>query len=94
MKAIAKVLIGLHEYCEVPKFRSSLIWVCTVCPDLSVRKLRVITVSSLLNLYFSCLCTFVKALTRFLHGEAQIIQTLDVLIFSMCMLQCVVYKEI
>ena len=24
--------------------RSSLIWVCTVCPDLSVRKLRVITV--------------------------------------------------
>ena len=25
--------------------RSSLIWVCTVCPDLSVRKLRVITVS-------------------------------------------------
>ena len=26
--------------------RSSLIWVCTVCPDLSIRKLRVITVFS------------------------------------------------
>ena len=25
-------------------YRSSLIWVCTVCPDLSVRKLRIITV--------------------------------------------------
>ena len=25
--------------------RSSLIWVCTVCPDLSVRKLRIIMVS-------------------------------------------------
>ena len=24
--------------------RSSLIWVCTVCPDQSVRKLRIITV--------------------------------------------------
>ena len=24
--------------------RSSLIWVCTVCPDISVRKLRIITV--------------------------------------------------
>ena len=24
--------------------RSSLIWVCTVCPGLSVRKLRIITV--------------------------------------------------
>ena len=26
--------------------RSSLNWVCTVCPDLSVRKLRIITVES------------------------------------------------
>ena len=24
--------------------RSSLIWVCTVCPDISFRKLRIITV--------------------------------------------------
>ena len=30
----------LSKWCS----RSSLIWVCTVCPDLSVRKLRVITV--------------------------------------------------
>ena len=29
--------------------RSSLVWVCTVCPDLSVRKFRIITV-----------CLFVK----------------------------------
>ena len=29
--------------------RSSLNWVCTVCPDLSVRKLRIITVLNLLN---------------------------------------------
>ena len=29
--------------------RSSLIWVCTVCPDLSVRKLRIITVSITLS---------------------------------------------
>ena len=27
-----------------PDQRSSLIWVCTVCPGLSVRKLRIITV--------------------------------------------------
>ena len=26
--------------------RSSLIWVCTICPDLSARKLRIITVST------------------------------------------------
>ena len=30
--------------------RSSLIWVCTVCPDLSVRKLRIITVHSVKRL--------------------------------------------
>ena len=29
--------------------RSSLIWVCTVCPDLSVRKLRNITVLVVIN---------------------------------------------
>ena len=33
--------------------RSSLIWVCTVCPDLSVQKLRVITVSNfLVGIYY------------------------------------------
>ena len=31
--------------------RSSLIWVCTVCPGLSVRKLRIITVHSRLTRY-------------------------------------------
>ena len=29
---------------SVDPIRSSLIWVCTVCPDLSVRKLRIIMV--------------------------------------------------
>ena len=28
-----------------PDQRSSLIWVCTICPELSVRKLRIITAS-------------------------------------------------
>ena len=32
---------------------SSLIWVCTVCPDLSVQKLRVITVQGENSLFFS-----------------------------------------
>ena len=31
--------------------RSSLIWVCTVCPDLSVRKLRIITADVCDNAY-------------------------------------------
>ena len=32
------------EWQTVQTLISSLIWVCTVCPDLSVRKLRIITV--------------------------------------------------
>ena len=31
--------------------RSSLIWVCTICPDLSVRKLKVITVFRIYTVY-------------------------------------------
>ena len=31
----------------------SLIWVCTVCPGLSVRKLRIITVMNLTDLWFN-----------------------------------------
>ena len=30
-----------------PSFRSSLIWVCIVCPGISVRKLRIITVDKI-----------------------------------------------
>ena len=33
--------------------RSSLIWVCTVCSDLSVPIFKIITVLSLLNLFFT-----------------------------------------
>ena len=32
--------------------QSSLIWVCTVCPGLSVQKVRIITVHALENLLF------------------------------------------
>ena len=36
--------------------RSSLIWVCTVCPDLSVRKVRIITVVNLLYRILLLVC--------------------------------------
>ena len=37
--------------------RSSLFWVCTVCPDLSVRKLWIITVLDIFpEIYFRYLC--------------------------------------
>ena len=35
---------GIANSVDPDQTRSSLIWVCTVCPDLSVRKLRKITV--------------------------------------------------
>ena len=38
----------LYHRLRSPNCRSSLIWVCTVCPGLSVRKLRSITVPSFL----------------------------------------------
>ena len=48
---------------------SSLIWVCIVCPDLSVRKLRVITVSTFVvicfdffnKLFLLCCCNMWRA---------------------------------
>ena len=36
---------------EDPDQTAPLVWVCTVCPDLYVRKLRVITVSTALKVY-------------------------------------------
>ena len=35
---------GMANSVDPDQTMSSLIWVCTVCPDLSVRKLRIITV--------------------------------------------------
>ena len=35
---------GIANSVDPDQTRSSLIWVCTVCPDLSVQKLRIITV--------------------------------------------------
>ena len=41
--------------------RSSLIWVCTVCPGLSVQKLRIITV------FEDCYCVCTKDAALFGH---------------------------
>ena len=38
---------GIAKSEDPDQTASSLIWVCTVCPDLSVRKLRVITVQKI-----------------------------------------------
>ena len=40
------------ELQTVYTLRSSLIWVCIVCPDLSVRKLKIITVAEIQLLYY------------------------------------------
>ena len=44
-----------------PNLRSSLIWVCTVCPNLSVRKFRVITI---VLVYFNAKYKTCKGCTR------------------------------
>ena len=43
--------------------RSSLIWVCTVCPGISVRKLRIITVYQVLMMSPRLLRLFVLMMT-------------------------------
>ena len=39
---------GMADSVDPDQTRSSLIWVCTVCPGISVRKLRIITISKII----------------------------------------------
>ena len=42
---------GMANSVDPYQTRSSLIWVCTICPDISVRKLRIITVKDIFRLF-------------------------------------------
>ena len=69
--------------------RSSLIWVCTVCRDLSVRKLRVVTVLThsvsllmyTLNIKTQILsfpCSYTHSMSLFIHSVSLLMYTLNV----------------
>ena len=44
---------GMANSVNPDQTRSSLIWVCTVCPGIYVRKLRIITVAEFQDLIYS-----------------------------------------
>ena len=48
-----------------PDQRSSLIWVCTVCPDLSVLKLKIITVDQDLCIFWMHYCLLIPHCSNF-----------------------------
>ena len=63
--------------------QTSLIWVCTVCPDLSVRKLRNITVSTTVTLITWSIVLYSKpfGINVFLHtrqGFPRLLPILDI----------------